>query len=1205
MKSLFALFVCFIISTTTFGQTWKELADNPTVNFYTVCSAAEAHFDTIDITVKGSGLKGYQRWKHDNEYKYYPSGNRSNVDPYFAEKQFQQFQQPIGPKSLFPSGWEELGPTSPGQITGHYAFGMGRIASFYVDPNNSSTLYLGTKSGGFWKSLDGGLTWMGGSTDFLTACGVSTIAVSPTNSDSVLININNSTNNYTHGIYRSVDGGSAWALTNFNPTNLGWGGLGTNSRIYKIKYHPTIPNLVFVCSNEGIYRSDDDLATWTSPILWDNFTDIDFHPTNPNIVYAYNANDVNSVYVSTNTGVTFTAVPLPGSNGSQGTIAVSADCPNCVYYLSNNGFWKSTNSGNSFTLVSNPGLSDAGFAVSDVDDSKMMAGYVDAFASTDGGLTFNQVTYWSLGNTNGAGSGHQNSYNTSTDYIHADLQAAECINGVFYAVTDGFLVSSSDNGTNWNILSEDIGIRMNYNLGVSQSNHDRTICGSQDNGTSINTENGWVEMYGADGMEGFIHPLNDDWMIGSLQYGGRRLTKNAGQSNSGVTPSGQTGYWIAPIFYDPNDQMTVYSLGENIHRSDDFGSTWTNVGSPSFSGTIKFATIAENNSDLIIAVQNQDIELSDDGGVTWSDIQGTLPGYSITDVVFDPNDDSTVVVTYGRWQNDNSKVFITHDLGATWQNITYNLGNMPVLSAVIDHTDNSTIYLGTEIGLYKKAMSDLTWTLYNTALPNTSIKEMEVMWGSNTLRATTWGRGLWEYSLDGRLDFPAITNTSISTPPTDETPKNSVNQFVNATIEYSNTLSSAYVEWSINAPTFGNVIPMNLVSGNNWVSSTPLPDYPVGTKLFFKVFAVGSVGDTTETYKFMYTVKPFEYCAAAGSNDGSNLRITNVTVANVNNSTGNDTYSYYGNQVVELSLGNTYTITLTGSTNWASNDYAAWIDFNKNATFEPNEEILYEINPGLSTATANFTIPSNVVIEDTLRMRTRLSYWPSTQIDPCETTLGEVEDYPVWISCSVLTGTDTQVACDSYTWSDGNTYTSSNSTATQTLTSVAGCDSIVTLNLTVNTMNATATAIDETITADVAGLVYQWIDCADNSPISGETNQSFTATANGDYAVIVTDNNCSDTSSCVAINTIGLAETLNGEGIEIYPNPTSGNYTIEFSGIHSEVALEVTNGLGQVILAERFYQVEEIQTALNAESGVYFIRIKIDGDMSVLPLVKQ
>ena len=1185
---------------------YKEMMTDMSINFYGVCEAADLYFETHPKG-KGSGWKGYQRWKNDNEYKYYPSGDRNNIDPYFVKNQFEQFQQASStPKSLFPTGWKELGPISPGQITGHYAFGMGRIVTFYVDPNNSQRLYLGTKTGGFWKSLNGGTTWTGGSTDFLTACGVSTIAVSPTNPDSVLININNSQNATTHGIYRSIDGGSNWILSNFNPTNLGWGGLGTNSQIFKIKYHPTIPNLIFIGTKNGLYRSDNNLSTWSVSVANDDFTDIDFHPTNPNIVYAYAKNTPNNVFVSTDAGLTFTTVAIPGSAGGVGTVAVSPDCPDCVYYMSGNGLWKSSNSGVSFTLVSNPGESDAGFAVSDIDDSKMIAGYLDAFASSDGGLNFSQVTYWSLGNTNGAGSGHQVSYNTSTDYIHADLQAAECVNGVFYAVTDGFLVNSPDNGTSWNKLSEDIGIRMNYNLGVSQSNHDRTICGSQDNGTSVNTENGWVEMYGADGMEGFIHPLNDDWMIGSLQNGGRRRTKNAGQSNSGATPSGQNAYWIAPIFYDPNEQMRVYSLGESVHQSDDFGSTWTTLGSPSFSSTIKFATIAENNSNLIIAVRNENIELSNDGGVSWIDIQANLPSYSITDVAFDPTDDSTVVVTYGRYQNDNSKVFITHNLGASWQNITYNLGNMPVRSVVIDHTNASTIYLGTEIGLYKKAMSDLTWSLYNTALPNTSIREIEIMWGSNTLRATTWGRGLWEYAIDGRLDFPAITNTDITSPPTETVPKESIDQFVSATIMYDNTISSAYVEWSINAPTFGNVIPMSNVSGNDWVSNTALPDYPAGTKMYFKVFAVGTLGDTTETYKFMYTVKPFEYCAAAGTNDGSNLRITNVTVANINNSTANDSYTYYGNEVVYLTPGSTYSITLTGSTSWSQNDYAAWIDFNKDAIFDTNEAILYEINAGSTTATASFTIPPNAVLEDTLVLRARMGYWYSSDIDPCGSALGEVEDYPVWITCPTLSSTDTHVSCNSYTWIDGNTYTSSNNSATHIITNAAGCDSVLTLNLTINTTNTTITTAGETITADAAGLIYQWIDCSNNSPIIGETNQSFTATTDGDYAVVITDNNnCSDTSNCVSIITIGIQEVLDSGGIAIYPNPTTSEYTIEFGEVHPNVALEVTNNLGQIIATEQFYEVKSIKTALIAEPGVYFIRLKIDGKEFVLPLIKQ
>jgi len=76
-----------------------------------------------------------------------------------------------------------------------------------------------------------------------------------------LINVRNSYNGTTHGIYESLDGGDTWTITNFNPDNLNWGGLGTNNRIYKIMYHPTIPNLVFAGTSEGLFRSDNDFES--------------------------------------------------------------------------------------------------------------------------------------------------------------------------------------------------------------------------------------------------------------------------------------------------------------------------------------------------------------------------------------------------------------------------------------------------------------------------------------------------------------------------------------------------------------------------------------------------------------------------------------------------------------------------------------------------------------------------------------------------------------------------------------------------------------------------------------------------------------------------------------------------------------------------------------------------------------------------------
>ena len=176
---------------------------------------------------------------------------------------------------------------------------------------------------------------------------------------------------------------------------------------------------------------------------------------------------------------------------------------------------------------------------------------------------------------------------------------------------------------------------------------------------------------------------------------------------------------------------------------------------------------------------------------------------------------------------------------------------MPVRSVVIDHTDNSTIYLGTEIGVYKKAMSENTWSSYGENLPNMTVMELEIMYGSNALRAATWGRGLWEYSLDGREDFPAILTTEISNQPTDTQPKVNIDQYVTSTITYDGEISNAYVEWSTDLSSNINTISMTNSSGNIWVSDTHIPNQEEGTKVYFKVFVEGQNNDISQTYRYV------------------------------------------------------------------------------------------------------------------------------------------------------------------------------------------------------------------------------------------------------------------------------------------------------------------------------------------------------------------
>ena len=454
-----------------------------TVNFYDVCKAADEYFTTHNKEEKGSGWKGYQRWRYLNESKYAPSGIRNNIDPLFVSQEYYNFfrKNPISTRRMNYSGWKDLGPYRVDSVSRHYSAGLGRVITSYVHRADTNIMYIGSNSGGFWRTNDGGITWEG-TTDYLPASGVGSITASPTNADSVLINLQNGGNRTTHGIYRSIDGGKNWKVTNFNPSNLGKGGLGSNFRINKVVYHPRVSNLIFITAADGLYRSDDNLASWTK-ITNGSISEIAFHPSDNNIVYIYDyyywGSNKDKVLRSLDQGLTFTpSSTISGNSGSSARFSVSPACEDCMYFASTNGIWISKDTAKTFTFLSNPPQSCLGFAVNDIDTSKMVYGYVDVETSKDGGRTFNQVTWWSLGNSNHGSGDNQYKIKNSGKYIHADLHPALSVHGTYYVGTDGFFCKSTNNGATWEIISQGVGIRDNYCLGASQSNHYRSISGS-------------------------------------------------------------------------------------------------------------------------------------------------------------------------------------------------------------------------------------------------------------------------------------------------------------------------------------------------------------------------------------------------------------------------------------------------------------------------------------------------------------------------------------------------------------------------------------------------------------------------------------------------------------------------------------------------------------------------------------------------------
>lgn len=203
-------------------------------------------------------------------------------------------------------------------------------------------------------------------------------------------------------------------------------------------------------------------------------------------------------------------------------------------------------------------------------------------------------------------------------------------------------------------------------------------------------------------------------------------------------------------------------------------------------------------------------------------------------------------------------------------------------------------------------------------------------------------------------------------------------------------------------------------------------------------------------------------------------------------------------------------------------------------------------------------------------------------------------------------GVDVQTACGSYVWIDGNTYTSSNNTAMYTLQGGAstGCDSIVTLDLTITTTNASINQSNDTLVANIAGATYQWLDCATNTIIAGATGQQWIATANGDYAVIITQNGCTDTSACMNVTMVGLLPILT-TSIQVYPNPSDDLVYVELKEL-TTAQIKVLNSNGQVVQEQTIVQAQQAILSLkDLRAGLYWLVIVKEEGVQTLKIRKE
>lgn len=192
-----------------------------------------------------------------------------------------------------------------------------------------------------------------------------------------------------------------------------------------------------------------------------------------------------------------------------------------------------------------------------------------------------------------------------------------------------------------------------------------------------------------------------------------------------------------------------------------------------------------------------------------------------------------------------------------------------------------------------------------------------------------------------------------------------------------------------------------------------------------------------------------------------------------------------------------------------------------------------------------------------------------------------------------------------YSWSNGATTEDLSGLApgtyTVTVTDDANCPSFQTFIITGSIYSATSSQNGATLTADISGATYQWINCTTGAPIAGEVAQTYTVTANGSYAVIVTEGECSDTTACITVTDVGTAEWMPEATINVYPNPSNGIFFIESPEAATYVLYD---SQGKIISTDTFMKgLNKIDTS-SEEVGVYFLGITMNELTKTVRLIK-